>query len=84
MMASITPKISEDYLAANVCPICRKANQCAMELAKLTGKPVEPCWCVDVAFDQSLLDSVPDDAKGKACICFACASSARFDNKVRL
>jgi hypothetical protein len=45
-----------------------------MEIAKATGKPLERCWCVDAVFTPELLESLPEAAKGKACVCFNCAS----------
>ena len=58
----------------SACPLCGAANQCAMEIAKATGKPLERCWCVDAVFTPELLESLPEAAKGKACVCFNCAS----------
>jgi len=39
-----------ETLDASVCPLCGVANQCAMEIAKATGKPLERCWCVDTPY----------------------------------
>jgi hypothetical protein len=47
-----------------------------MEVAKATGKPLERCWCVEAVFTSDLLESLPDDAKGKACVCAKCADKA--------
>lgn len=60
----------------SVCPVCGAVNQCAMEVAKATGRPVEPCWCVNVVFTPALLDRVPQAAKGIACVCAACVAKA--------
>jgi hypothetical protein len=49
-----------------------------MEVAKVTGKPVERCWCVDVVFPPEVLKALPEAAKGKACICAECSS--KFKN----
>ena len=57
-----------------VCPLCGAPNQCAMEIVKATGKPVERCWCVDTVFTSELLESLNEEAKGKACVCFTCIS----------
>jgi hypothetical protein len=40
------------------------------------GQTAEPCWCTRVQFSAALLQSLPDAAKGKACICQACAQKA--------
>ena len=54
-------------------PICGEPNQYAQEVAKATGKPQEPCWCMTATFSAELLDRVPEEAKNKACICEKCA-----------
>jgi hypothetical protein len=56
-----------------LCPLCGKANQCAMEIEKITGQKQPPCWCTQVDFSAGLLDRVPADSRGRACICPACA-----------
>jgi hypothetical protein len=50
-----------------------------MEIAKATGKPLERCWCVDAVFTPELLESLPEVAKGKACICAQCAANTSLD-----
>jgi len=45
------------------CPICGEPNQCAQEVAKATGKPQEPCWCMTATFSAELLDRVPTEAQ---------------------
>ncbi|MFM1907281.1 MAG: hypothetical protein RLZZ591_958 [Pseudomonadota bacterium] len=58
------------------CPVCGKSNQCAMELAKATGQAQAPCWCTEATFSAELLSRVPEDLRGKACICPACAATS--------
>ncbi|TAM53716.1 MAG: hypothetical protein EPN61_00410 [Burkholderiaceae bacterium] len=55
------------------CPVCGSANECAMEVQRVTGITRPPCWCTQVVFPPSLLERVPVSAKGHACICQACA-----------
>jgi len=45
-----------------------------MEIAKATGKPLERCWCVDTVFTPEVLEALPEEAKGKACVCSKCAN----------
>ena len=59
------------------CPLCGKPNQCAMELERLTGLKQPPCWCTGVEFDAELLARLPQEAKGRACICAACSRPVR-------
>jgi len=35
------------------------------------------CWCQELTIEQRVLDLIPDAARDKACICAACAKSAR-------
>jgi hypothetical protein len=44
-----------------------------MKVAKATGKPLERC-CYVVVFTPELHKALPEDAKGKACVCFKCAN----------
>jgi hypothetical protein len=62
----------------SACPVCGAANQCAMEISKATGKPLERCWCVDAVFTPELLESLPEASKGKACVCVVCSSKANL------
>ena len=57
------------------CPICHEPNVCAMEKAKLTDTKPERCWCFDAVFTPAVMDLVPDESKGKACVCAKCASA---------
>ena len=41
------------------CPICGEPNQCAQEIAKVTGKAPERCWCMTATFSSELLDLDP-------------------------
>lgn len=57
------------------CPLCGAANQCAMEAGRVTGVKQGPCWCTQVAFNRAALQRIGAAARGKACICSACATS---------
>ena len=61
---------------ATLCPVCGKSNQCAMELAEATGQAQAPCWCTEATFSAELLSRIPEDLRGKACICPTCAASS--------
>ncbi len=56
------------------CPLCGHANLCAMEAERLTGVKQGPCWCTQVGFKRAVLAAIPAAARGKACICQACAT----------
>ena len=63
-----------NLLNQSICPLCGEANKCAEEIAKATGKPQEPCWCVSSSIAEELLTKVALEAKNKACICEKCVS----------
>jgi hypothetical protein len=49
-------------------------------MAKLptsAGARDEPCWCTRVDVPAALIDTLPPDAKGVACLCAACIASFR-------
>ncbi len=62
-----------------VCPLCGQANQCAMEIARATGVSQGPCWCSQLSFEPELLARIPQAARGKSCVCAACAKAATED-----
>jgi len=47
-----------------------------MEVQLATGIAQPPCWCTQAQFSQDLLNKVPEAARGKACVCAACAKGA--------
>ncbi|MEJ7688568.1 MAG: cysteine-rich CWC family protein [Variovorax sp.] len=61
--------------AASRCPLCGEANRCAMAVARETGAPQPPCWCLEAEFSPALLDRVPAAARGRACICARCGAT---------
>jgi hypothetical protein len=64
--------------AATLCPLCGKANQCAMEIEQATGVKQAPCWCTRVDFIGELLQQVPEESQGTACICATCQEASIF------
>ena len=61
-------------ITPTICPICLQPNQCAMEVAKETGKTIEECWCASMVFTPEMLAKIPPQALNKACICKKCAA----------
>lgn len=49
------------------CPICGEPNRCG----ELTGDG--QCWCVEAHLSKSLLEQIPPEAVGRACVCPRCA-----------
>jgi hypothetical protein len=58
---------------ATYCPLCGQPNQCAMEIERATGVEQPPCWCTQQTFDADLMARVPEEMRGKTCICPACS-----------
>jgi len=58
-----------------ICPLCGKANHCAMEVQRATGTDPGPCWCTTVTFGAGLLARVPPAAQRRACVCATCATA---------
>lgn len=46
------------------CPLCGQDNNCQHGQGK--------CWCEAAKFPKHILDMIPDDKKGKTCICKSC------------
>ncbi|MDP3251008.1 MAG: cysteine-rich CWC family protein [Hydrogenophaga sp.] len=58
------------------CPLCGNDNRCAMEIERETGEAQPPCWCVSATFPPGLLDTLPEAARGQACLCSSCVAAA--------
>ncbi len=59
------------------CPLCGRDNRCAMEVERDTGVKQPPCWCTQVDFSRELLETLPPNARGRACLCRDCAAKQR-------
>jgi len=44
-----------------------------MEVERITGEKQPPCWCTQADFSAQLLERIPTEARGRACVCSACA-----------
>lgn len=51
-----------------VCPLCGRENKCA----SVAGTAPHKCWCMTTKVPKELIDRVPEDKKGQACICRSC------------
>jgi len=47
-----------------ICPICGRLNNCQHDQGD--------CWCEKIEIPKYILDLVPVDKRGKACICKSC------------
>ncbi|HNE59838.1 MAG: cysteine-rich CWC family protein [Rubrivivax sp.] len=56
------------------CPLCGQPNRCAQQ-ARPAGAPAAPhCWCMERRVAPDALARVPAQARGRACLCPACAT----------
>jgi hypothetical protein len=60
---------------ASVCPLCRRANGCAMAASDGGGDAASPCWCVAAAIDPATLARASAHDGGRSCVCAACAAA---------
>ncbi|WP_319371330.1 cysteine-rich CWC family protein [uncultured Ilyobacter sp.] len=51
-----------------ICPLCGGENGCATA----TGSDPYSCWCMTVKVPQELLDRIPKEKRGEACVCKKC------------
>lgn len=49
----------------SICPLCEQENKCAVSAEA-------GCWCMVSGIPKALIAQVPEAAKNKSCICFAC------------
>ncbi|MFM8899010.1 MAG: cysteine-rich CWC family protein [Burkholderiales bacterium] len=52
------------------CPLCGKPNDCAVACSNSFD---QPCWCTSVQFSADTLARIPEQQRGKACVCRSCA-----------
>lgn len=55
--------VLKKYLDIRTCPLCGGDNGCRHN---------KECWCHSVTIPKELLDRVPDDKKGRTCVCKSC------------
>jgi hypothetical protein len=53
------------------CPLCGEPNDCGM----VEGK--RPCWCFATSIPREVLEEIPFEAKGIACVCRRCGARER-------
>ena len=48
------------------CPLCGGPNECGLAAGK------SECWCFEAKIAPEVLERVPEEAKGKVCVCRGC------------
>jgi hypothetical protein len=51
------------------CPLCGGPNECGGAAGK------SECWCANVQISPEALEKVPEEAKGKVCVCRKCGEA---------
>jgi hypothetical protein len=67
-------------LPNEICPLCGGPNGC---IPAAGGSFDMPCWCAGVTVDPAALARVPEDARGRACLCRACATGVHDEGEPR-
>lgn len=53
-----------EYIDERRCPLCGRPNQC--------GAKNGDCWCFHTKVPDELRSRIPEERRGKACICRQC------------
>jgi len=69
-------KVPSQNPPQHLCPLCGQPNQCAMHAQRDGTHASQACWCTQVKIGADLLDRIPDQARGQACVCAACVRAA--------
>lgn len=56
---------------ATRCAICGKPNDCALA----SGREITECWCATAAIGPEALMRVPEEKRGRVCLCPECAAA---------
>jgi len=59
-------------IAPERCPLCDGPNDCQL---CTHGTYRGPCWCMSTDIPEELLALVPEDYRGRACLCRSCVSA---------
>jgi len=59
-----------------LCPICGESNGCAFN----SGDDPLKCWCMTEKVPKGLLKQIPDELRGKSCVCQKCVKEYKANN----
>lgn len=59
--------------SGSICPLCGQNNGCAVH----AGKDPAACWCMTVKVPPGLLEKIPPERRGQACVCQNCVKAYR-------
>ncbi|PCI43688.1 MAG: hypothetical protein COB51_11225 [Moraxellaceae bacterium] len=55
-----------------ICPFCKQDNRCGVQMSS-------GCWCEALEIPAALIELLPENSRGKSCICLACVDSYKAD-----
>jgi hypothetical protein len=55
---------------ATRCPLCGETNECGIAAGQST------CWCFSTSIPADVLERIPEEARGTACVCAKCAATS--------
>ncbi len=58
------------------CPLCGQPNECGMAAGQSS------CWCFETQIPPEVLERVPPELRGVACVCKACATGQRNPEQI--
>lgn len=58
------------------CPLCGELNACQ-------AGTLNKCWCQNIKVPEALLEKVPEEKKGKVCICYSCIEEYLKNHKFK-
>jgi hypothetical protein len=64
----------EPVVTVSLCPLCRRANGCAMASMASGEAGATPCWCFAADLDRTALARAFAIDGGASCVCAACAA----------
>ena len=62
-----------------LCPLCGKPNHCGYE----AGSDHFSCWCTTIDVPKELREQIPEELRGKACICRDCITKFKEEHQVK-
>lgn len=71
--------MEENVVDKKICPLCGGENDCHAE--KEGSHDV--CWCVTTKIPKGLLEKIPQEKRGKACVCKRCVEDYRSEDEIR-
>lgn len=71
--SAVSPASAAESPGAAACPLCGGDNACAM--ASGDGGAGE-CWCFAARIPPETLARIPEEERGRRCVCARCAGAA--------